>query len=163
MILHRHSSPHLRGKLIIAERDNRLVRFIPACAGLSQLRIMPRRRTCGSSPHVQGYPERNRKGSLSLRFIPACAGLSACSAFLFPLAAVHPRMCGVIQVPDPAGDVTDRFIPAWAGLLVWMSRTGDYYNGSSPHTRGYRITRPRCLSSSSVHPRIRGVNGYHRF
>ena len=88
------SSPHARGTVVGAARDQAGQRFIPACAGNGSWHIAidcsstvhPRMRgerlsfdfegegEHGSSPHARGTDTRARHLCHRRRFIPACAG-----------------------------------------------------------------------------------------
>ena len=92
----------------------RLVRFIPACAGngpsapsTSRRRpVHPRvcgERQClrrrlrpgrGSSPRVRGTGRSVASGVQFMRFIPACAGNGVELRILLGIRSVHPRVCG---------------------------------------------------------------------
>ena len=109
----------------------------------------------GSSPRVRGTHLRHRPANSHNRFIPACAGNSAGRRSTGVTFAVHPRVCGELEIvamtsaprggssprvrgtprdhDDRAG--ADRFIPACAGNSL----------SNSPST-----------SSPSVHPRVCG-------
>ena len=108
------SSPRVRGTHR-AQRGCRWgLRFIPACAGNTELiaglpaRLAVHPRVCGehcghgqpqcqadgSSPRVRGTPQRICQQPLLRRFIPACAGNTALAISTQLVATVHPRVCG---------------------------------------------------------------------
>ena len=152
------SSPHARGTETRAARSPDGGRFIPACAGNSQIRaagrprrpVHPRMRgeqypfyptnspVTGSSPHARGTGADKPAGRWHGRFIPACAGNSGARGSQIGGGAVHPRMrgeqVGIDHLPSSAG-------------------------GSSPHARGTggagsnHFTRhrfiPACAGNSS--------------
>ena len=108
------SSPRVRGTRQSALIFQRLRRFIPACAGNTQIdvgctvdhAVHPRvcgehhrthiRRTDngGSSPRVRGTRQPALRLALVPRFIPACAGNTAKNASPGKISSVHPRVCG---------------------------------------------------------------------
>jgi hypothetical protein len=49
-------------------------RFIPACAGNTDIVMLPAQATSGSSPRARGTPAYEREFLPPCRFIPACAG-----------------------------------------------------------------------------------------
>ena len=129
------SSPRVRGTGQYRYRNRLQRRFIPACAGNSNLYVISFRlisvhpRVCGeqvvlnvdllhqpgSSPRVRGTVSHSVGRSSIARFIPACAGnrcvpLPACRR-----QSVHPRVCGEQQ---------ERFEPVKT------------QSGSSPRVRG---------------------------
>ena len=150
--------PRVCGELPVLRADEAARRrFIPACAGNSSSRgslwsastVHPR--VCGeldgsnqsvqvlggSSPRVRGTLRGVRAFGSASRFIPACAGNSLTPSCGRRATAVHPRVCGELDV-----------------LLV--SEQGEV--GSSPRVRGTRRNRrvtvvPRIGSS----PRVRGT------
>ena len=169
------SSPHTRGTQLGGRGRSAVERFIPAYAGNaykerhpgSRRSVHPRIRgerwiitasridARGSSPHTRGTPVAVAGIAGCCRFIPAYAGNASGRAGKTRPAAVHPRIRG------------ERWI--WA-------RSGTSETGSSPHTRGTRrgrgrkrlflrfipayagnaVRAPLAMSSTSVHPRIRG-------
>ena len=173
--LHRGSSPHARGTLLIQLALQRMGRFIPACAGnagqpviqLQDASVHPRMRGerpsswedgtvwAGSSPHARGTPKNGQHAGQDERFIPACAGNARWPAGCSSGTPVHPRMRG------------ERFIT----IILQLD-----FHGSSPHARGthmgdieamtYMRFIPACAGNASspgdagaagaVHPRMRG-------
>ena len=129
------SSPHARGTPPVIENCGVQSRFIPACAGNTQVTrlislapaVHPRMRgehqrkntthwnSTGSSPHARGTRAITCREPYSGRFIPACAGNTLVRRRSCWLMAVHPRMRG-----EHEGNEAGR-----AGLA-----------GSSPHARG---------------------------
>ena len=151
------SSPRVRGTL--AEQLDRVVRgrFIPACAGNSNVTsatasartVHPR--VCGEL--VQRDVETADRG----RFIPACAGNSpdylakhdgpagssprvrgtrafGCGSAAAP--PVHPRVCGELAGAAIRRQEIRRFIPACAGNSVQKRGREADEAGSSPRVRG---------------------------
>ena len=179
--LHRGSSPHARGTLLIQLALQRMGRFIPACAGnagqpviqLQDASVHPRMRGerpsswedgtvwAGSSPHARGTPKNGQHAGQDERFIPACAGNARWPAGCSSGTPVHPRMRGErTPAPPRAPEST----------------------GSSPHARGTRVADtihispvrfiPACAGnacralaeggSPPVHPRMRGERDQSR-
>ena len=115
-------------------------RFIPACAGNSQVGLHRQRR--------------------HRRFIPACAGNSVRATTPHSPTPVHPRVCGELdgvkrrkrdlhgssprvrgtRRARHADGVGERFIPACAGNSGNPVPFPFGYNGSSPRVRGTRQT-----------------------
>ncbi len=108
------SSPRVRGTLVLGSPLERLLRFIPACAGNARWQSPAARRrsvhprVCGerrpwkstklfedgSSPRVRGTQIIARVPTLDVRFIPACAGNAWLRHELSEERSVHPRVCG---------------------------------------------------------------------
>ena len=136
------SSPHVRGTHASFRPFADLHRFIPACAGNTQIhkskigRPTVHPRMCGehhnqpfemvsavgSSPHVRGTLIGTEGAIERRRFIPACAGNTLLRAGVFECRSVHPRMCG-------------------EHLRSLFSEGSK--NGSSPHVRGTLCSRPK--------------------
>ena len=134
------SSPHVRGTQQRLHVLGVRRRFIPARAGNTRERTIPRRRwpvhprTCGehlhreaeiaerpgSSPHVRGTPAPRRSPRPRLRFIPARAGNTAPASRRWPCFPVHPRTCG----------------EHYSSMIALAHSIG-----SSPHVRGTRRGR----------------------
>ena len=111
------SSPRVRGTPASSARRQRVLRFIPACAGNSAMSRTARSaspvhpRVCGelellaeggllqggSSPRVRGTPRFFILPGLRLRFIPACAGNSPSRSTPWRRRSVHPRVCGELR------------------------------------------------------------------
>ena len=172
------SSPRVRGTRWRTPPGRRRGRFIPACAGNSRsgatqaagtpvhprvcgeltgapCKDMP---AAGSSPRVRGTLTRSAGSIRAHRFIPACAGNSQSAQSIVRCRAVHPRVCGELELegvvnPYLAGSSPrvrgtpgglrslrqcPRFIPACAGNShppATLCRRG---RGSSPRVRGTR-------------------------
>ena len=169
------SSPRVRGTRVRAAVARAEARFIPACAGNSfpedpenphstvhprvcgelPLRCASRSAGDGSSPRVRGTLPQRPHPVLLARFIPACAGNSPTGRLRRAGRPVHPRVCGELYPPNPAG------LPA---------------GGSSPRVRGTPSAKhqrpdkrrfiPACAGNSlgevrqavfaPVHPRVCG-------
>ena len=134
-------------------------RFIPACAGNSQEGRFRTPCETGSSPRVRGTPAGGPAPLLDRRFIPACAGNSAGGGGERAHVAVHPRVCGELQLaalqlavafgssPRVRGTRgrrrrlarRHRFIPACAGNSPDKTPPNAWLNGSSPRVRGTRL------------------------
>ena len=120
------SSPQVRGTRLAPAAAHGSVRFIPAGAGNTILKLMqpfvsgvhPRRcgehramtrgmlRNRGSSPQVRGTHAAIADGGIQRRFIPAGAGNTPQAGGLCRAVPVHPRRCGehspVSAPPRPA-------------------------------------------------------------
>jgi len=169
------SSPRVRGTPGYLAIKEFMHRFIPACAGNTEVwsrcrcetTVHPRVcgehmglknpdcRRIGSSPRVRGTPQGLSDGEQDRRFIPACAGNTNANTDPPADTTVHPRVCGE-HVPGIPGNPAS--------------------SGSSPRVRGtqydcfclYRVLRfiPACAGntyrtssprpSRSVHPRVCG-------
>ena len=129
------SSPRVRGTPLAGSLVGMSSRFIPACAGNTDLRpdvfyeMAVHPRVCGehllvvdqrvdrpgSSPRVRGTRLGEVLMPLPVRFIPACAGNTPTDSPRPRAMPVHPRVCGE-HAPGPAMVSTViRFIPACAG------------------------------------------------
>ena len=138
------SSPRVRGTPVTERHCELVGRFIPACAGNTQLfadppylpsvhpRVCGEHRIwlpsniwmCGSSPRVRGTLDKHAGHGYRGRFIPACAGNTEPDPKTIRPASVHPRVCG--EHDSPPG-----------------SQESDY--GSSPRVRGtLGLGRHRC-------------------
>ena len=109
------SSPRVRGTLTRADLHNRLIRFIPARAGNTDLVGAIRRFAIGSSPRVRGTPVSTAQRDSRFSVHPR-----ACGEHIFSLRGAHllggssPRVRGTLEHSgyDAPGN---RFIPARAG------------------------------------------------
>ena len=137
-LLHRGSSPHVRGALKQDVARLRTAGIIPACAGSTRSTtarspgIRDHPRMCGehqfvdgfpggqkgSSPHVRGAPAAVVVCHLVRGIIPACAGSTRRSWSSTACSGDHPRMCGE---------------------HVEHGVTPVLQEGSSPHVRGARF------------------------
>ena len=174
------SSPRVRGTHHLADRIDEEIRFIPACAGNTGLRLSRQAisavhpRVCGehsvesissppsdgSSPRVRGTLPMMSKIDHSNRFIPACAGNTGWwHSGWFP-KEVHPRVCG-------------EHFRLHAGTQA--------VRGSSPRVRGTQVEVPgvehdqrfipACAGNTefpasvhrflAVHPRVCGEHSTH--
>ena len=92
------SSPRVRG----TQRPARLPplggRFIPACAGNSEVVERHVVAGAGSSPRVRGTRHDGCRAAEGRRFIPACAGNSAGLDAPSGPDTVHPRVCGELGI-----------------------------------------------------------------
>ena len=95
------SSPRVRGTLLRQLAEQLAQRFIPACAGNSQIDSPSWQGSDGSSPRVRGTPIQGSSGRSASRFIPACAGNSQPTATRCWCISVHPRVCGELPCPGP--------------------------------------------------------------
>ena len=150
-------------------------RFIPACAGNRQSRVLEVRespvhpRVCGeqkgefypckpdigSSPRVRGTDPEQRDRAGDHRFIPACAGNSRTATSLSPRGAVHPRVCGEQasvsgRNPDMVGSS-----PRVRGTGVRVL-AGGVLRRFIPACAGNSSGIRQRVSVGSVHPRVCG-------
>ena len=169
-LLHRGSSPHVRGALKQDVARLRTAGIIPACAGSTRSTtarspgIRDHPRMCGehqfvdgfpggqkgSSPHVRGARTRRHGQRQRQGIIPACAGSTSCGSGLPLGSRDHPRMCG------------EHFL-----LLSLFA----FAAGSSPHVRGAHVTAmvhhtsagiiPACAGSTDIDAIKRLVAGDH--
>ena len=114
------SSPRVRGTLTINPSRNLCERFIPACAGNTNIQTLCKHCHDGSSPRVRGTRRQITGCPLLRRFIPACAGNTRVRHGRKVMMTVHPRVCGEHE------------------LQVEIDRMR---TGSSPRVRGTRITK----------------------
>ena len=146
-LLHRGSSPHVRGALKQDVARLRTAGIIPACAGSTRSTtarspgIRDHPRMCGehqfvdgfpggqkgSSPHVRGARTRRHGQRQRQGIIPACAGSTLSMVLRQSCKRDHPRMCGEHALSH----------------LVFAAVAG-----SSPHVRGARA--PRAISKRWV-------------
>ena len=89
----------------------------------------------GSSPHTRGAPEDTTKFSSMERIIPAYAGSTFARGATRPSTRDHPRIRG------EHASVTD---------------TGTLAAGSSPHTRGARLSHPPTSPTGRIIPAYAG-------
>ena len=108
------SSPRVRGTLCAAMISSCITGIIPACAGNTQITLLPGRsprdhpRVCGehlpsfllpsfiagSSPRVRGTPGGALVDLRMTGIIPACAGNTAWPWLRWLMFRDHPRVCG---------------------------------------------------------------------
>ena len=149
------SSPRVRGTRRHADAGPDSLRFIPACAGNSQLppsklsTMSVHPRVCGelrarglraaaglgSSPRVRGTPHRRSAEGSLWRFIPACAGNSIPAGLQPDSRTVHPRVCGELALCAGAAEASA---------------------GSSPRVRGTPHISEGPTARRPVHPRVCG-------
>ena len=178
-LLHRGSSPHVRGALKQDVARLRTAGIIPACAGSTQigLEVIPcggdHPRMCGehaklaqalhcnvgSSPHVRGARVRMR-GTAPLRgIIPACAGSPGFFRCCSPGCRDHPRMCGEHSGGSAVGNSIGGSSPHVRGALR-NERENIGKNGIIPACAGSTSTGIRFRSCSGDHPRMCGEHCY---
>ena len=169
------SSPRARGTRHGSRAAGRQVRFIPACAGNTQIRtrlltpeaVHPRVRGehglflnaatphCGSSPRARGTLDDAVGAEGDERFIPACAGNTRLRSRSGGSATVHPRVRGehlmmVISFCDrPGSSPRARGTPPVHKEAVGL-------NGFIPACAGNTPCRAAWRPGESVHPRVRG-------
>ena len=169
------SSPRVRGTASHHEPDDKIYRFIPACAGNSgpapsgsragpvhprvcgeqsgenQRRLVER----GSSPRVRGTGSPSRTPLADRRFIPACAGNSLARAGRRRAPAVHPRVCGeqgCIPQASMGRYGSSPRVRGTGGLHLPQQREHRFI----PACAGNRPSSARSSAPSSVHPRVCG-------
>ena len=151
----RGSSPHTRGALHPSRRHRPRSRIIPAYAGSTsppeprpgpppdhprirgehQTRQWQNGRTLGSSPHTRGALLRSACACLSSGIIPAYAGSTTSPPHTAEPDSDHPRIRGEH--------------PTTTSPWPWRS-------GSSPHTRGAHLDRPRTGRRTRIIPAYAG-------
>ena len=169
------SSPRVRGTLDVVGLPERCRRFIPACAGNTQLErllmntLTVHPRVCGehleragelwinygSSPRVRGTPMLVGLESSGRRFIPACAGNTYWESQRQSALTVHPRVCGehvasAHQRPGSAGSS-----PRVRGT-PFIDRRTDLTLRFIPACAGNTAHRRTASAASAVHPRVCG-------
>ena len=152
-------SPLTRGTRIFGFQSCLNIRFIPAYAGNSLRASSERSSFCGSSPLTRGTPYPRSFPIIAGRFIPAYAGNSGLRPAFLKSPTVHPRLRGELVylnvmagVPNGSSPLTrgthdlsdaiaifGRFIPAYAGNSLTLSRRAIRPLGSSPLTRGTHL------------------------
>ena len=131
------TSPRVRGKPPPPLTDPPLKRYIPACAGETQLPppgtpgIPVHPRVCGGNPFL--IPP----FVWGIRYIPACAGETSPCGLRWWRRTVHPRVCG--------GN-------------GWQSGCAFLRQGTSPRVRGKRVPFVSRVRETGVHPRVCGGN-----
>ena len=110
----RGTSPRVRGKHWLKPSLLQASRYIPACAGETEVRCLQTEpgwvhpRVCGgnranvylglfvigTSPRVRGKPSGNSGSASFVRYIPACAGETIRPCPRATMRRVHPRVCG---------------------------------------------------------------------
>ena len=116
------SSPRVRGTLRQAVQLILQTRFIPACAGNTNIITNARATTIGSSPRVRGPLMEFLSPMVVRRFIPACAGNTTCVATRLDAVPVHPRVCGEHLSALPAASDTIGSSPRVRGTLIGFNR-----------------------------------------
>ena len=155
------SSPRVRGTVLENGHGDRILRFIPACAGNRIVTVFRcwrspvHPRVCGeqrylndsfdpldyagSSPRVRGTVRDFCSCMVVCRFIPACAGNSCVASVRIARLSVHPRVCG--EQKSPVLVVCNGF-------------------GSSPRVRGTDERHPsriKLIGGRGSSPRVRGT------
>ena len=169
------SSPRVRGTGSFTDPLIRQSRFIPACAGNSDLiepsgqlsavhprvcgeqmtRRDERREGGGSSPRVRGTVHASAPIQAIARFIPACAGNSDLRAQARPALAVHPRVCGEQFRKKLNGCAGNGSSPRVRGTGA-LPALGISKRRFIPACAGNRATSKTLASALSVHPRVCG-------
>ena len=169
------SSPHARGRVLLAPSYRNLVGFIPACAGerpgqgdeLGQVGVHPRMRggeasaeaspyhNRGSSPHARGRGKRGSQTPGDRGFIPACAGESRALSKRRSEVGVHPRMRGGEPRMWPWRPTSRGSSPHARGRAGHLSGRGPS-RGFIPACAGERRPPSPGRRTAGVHPRMRG-------
>ena len=172
------SSPHTRGALRTGAagpshpRDHPRIRgehesqahalgmrpgIIPAYAGSTVIVHLVASQPEGSSPHTRGAPRSTTSAGSRWRDHPRIRGEHNWDNVVTKLLpGIIPAYAG------STGHVVDcafrrlGIIPAYAGSTFCPSRKGELCQGSSPHTRGARLSSLSSMLASRDHPRIRG-------
>ena len=150
------SSPRVRGTHRIRDQRHQPQRFIPACAGNTNLNVAETRQQYGSSPRVRGtrgcWGTRSQPPSVHPRVCGEHANLAHASS---SSAGSSPRVRGTRSDALPDGAV-ERFIPACAGNTSAVARASTPSNGSSPRVRGTPSIVTLSGPPRTVHPRVCG-------
>ena len=110
--------------------------IIPAYAGSTMYERAAARNEVGSSPHTRGA------------LLSSLASRST--------TRDHPRIRGEHQAVEQVRRDAPGIIPAYAGSTLSRMRWTPAVWGSSPHTRGARLTATSWMTRRWDHPRIRG-------
>ena len=176
-VVHRGSSPRVRGKPCDAAPARRDLGLIPACAGKTlspdtpDSMVAAHPRVCGenfartparesysgSSPRVRGKHDRGGGEAQGLRLIPACAGKTGARPRKRGCWSAHPRVCG-----ENGGRVLTHTTPIGSSPRVRGKR------GPSPHPHHPHRLIPACAGKTRAsgagrmpppaHPRVCGEN-----
>ena len=165
----------MRGTPLSRHRPLWLRRFIPACAGNTNVQgslggmLTVHPRVCGehwtfsekrgpitgSSPRVRGTRFYLRSTSTSRRFIPACAGNTVQIRPLETVFPVHPRVCGEHSLGSRPEFQETGSSPRVRGTLLNISLV-TFNQRFIPACAGNTHAKVTPLSPSSVHPRVCG-------
>ena len=129
------SSPHTRGAPGRVHLHARGGRIIPAYAGSTAQTALKTTIRAGSSPHTRGARGRGRHRARLFGIIPAYAGSTRVGRPKARRWRDHPRIRGEHYGPDR------------------LEALGE---GSSPHTRGARVVRPRRADQPGIIPAYAG-------
>ena len=172
------SSPRVRGTARGYLGVEYVARFIPACAGNSDvvppasISMTVHPRVCGeqtrlsfgfllcvgSSPRVRGTVCSYLWKVSGCRFIPACAGNSDFNVDGLCRIPVHPRVCGEQGHPLNLVRKVNGSSPRVRGTVSFPSCPRQL-NRFIPACAGNRHTVRQNDSASSVHPRVCGEQG----
>ena len=173
------SSPRVRGTACVPAPLVPAIRFIPACAGNSKMRLNPPEgppvhpRVCGeqlpagaiciqppgSSPRVRGTEERAWHKVDTERFIPACAGNRPHPRPRRQRRAVHPRVCGEQRSATATKPPRIGSSPRVRGTVTGSDLAGSLER-FIPACAGNRESHTSPGRTSSVHPRVCGEQAY---
>ena len=117
---------------------------------------------CGSSPLTRGTLDTFVLSNDRIRFIPAYAGNSLCTHTRELLLAVHPRLRGELSLRDPVDIMGIPVHPRLRGELPVTSSWRRGLGGSSPLTRGTRVTYRRLFRQRRFIPAYAG-NSSHAY
>ena len=154
------SSPHTRGARGAVGVRYDQAGIIPAYAGSTSSWSIFTSYGQGSSPHTRGAPQTAPSPEARMRIIPAYAGSTPAPSASAQPQPDHPRIRGEHRWTAVTWTAASRIIPAYAGSTrggTWpCRRSGDHPRirgehiifrsiaafevGSSPHTRGARLS-----------------------
>ena len=169
------SSPRVRGTLGQLFLNIFRRRFIPACAGNTEMPApdMPdaavHPRVCGehgmarllplfgrgSSPRVRGTHRRARLCNRPMRFIPACAGNTIVWWAFIDVLSVHPRVCGEHALLQQRRLTLIGSSPRVRGTLAGATQN-DSTRRFIPACAGNTLHAVNQHVAGTVHPRVCG-------
>ena len=171
------SSPRVRGKPVLHRVIQGHRGLIPACAGKTGQRSVPRlitgahprvcgenraswkrrRRCSGSSPRVRGKLDAWNDTAEDGGLIPACAGKTHRRSRRTRSSWAHPRVCGENESTPATSPIPDGSSPRVRGKRARSARPGS--TGRLIPACAGKTWSPRARSASTTaHPRVCGEN-----
>ena len=149
------SSPHTRGALACGQGMSNRTGIIPAYAGSTRADRFDGDGLRGSSPHTRGALPLSRKRRSAIRIIPAYAGSTSTARAVFRVKRDHPRIRGEHVVPLVCDATREGSSPHTRGARL-SSSMPTVYPGIIPAYAGSTRRHHAMMGASSDHPRIRG-------